>query len=52
MYVVDVTKMANAAPRAGLEPTSLLFRARLLPLHHVGFTDVTAIPTPTCLCNS
>ena len=28
--------MGNILPRAGLKPTSLAFRASVLPLHHVG----------------
>ena len=38
--VVGVMKMGNTVPRAGLEPTSLAFRASVLHLHHVGFPDV------------
>ena len=30
-------KMGNIVPRAGIEPTSLAFRASVLPVHHVGF---------------
>ena len=44
--------MGNIVARAGTEPTSLAFRARVLPLHRIGFPDVTAIPMPTCLCSS
>ena len=50
--VVGMMKMGNTVPRAGLEPTSLTFRASVLPLHHVGFPDVITIPTPTCLYSS
>ena len=50
--VVGVMKMGNTVPRAGLEPTSLALRASVLPLHHIGFPDVTTILTPTCLCGS
>ena len=42
-------KMGNTAPRAGVKPISLAFRASVLPLHHAGFPDVT---TPTCQCSS
>ena len=45
-------KMGNIVSRAKLEPTSLVFRASVLPLHHISFPNVTTIPTPTCLCNS
>ena len=34
--VAGVMKMGNTMPRAGLKPTSLAFRASVLPLHHVG----------------
>ena len=50
--VMGVTTMGNTVPRVGFEPTSLAFRASVLPLHHIGFPDVTTIPTPTCLCGS
>ena len=46
---MGVTKMGNIVPRAGIGPTSLAFRASVLPLCHIGFPDVTAIRTPTCL---
>ena len=49
---MGVMKMGNIVPRAGLEPTPLAFWASVLPLHHIGFPDDTAIPTPTCLCGS
>ena len=48
--IMGVMKMGNIVHRAGIEPTSLAFRASVLPLHHVGYPDVTTIPTPTCLC--
>ena len=41
-----------SVPRADLEPTSVAFQASVLPVHHVGFPDVTTIPTPTCLRGS
>ena len=50
--VVGVMKMGNTVPRVGLKPTSLSFRASMLPLHHVVFPDVTIIKTPTCPCSS
>ena len=50
--VVGVMKMGIIVPRAGLEPTSLAFRASVLLLHHVGFLYVIAIPMPTCLYSS
>ena len=34
--VVGVTKMINTVPRAGVKPTSLVFRTSALPLHHIG----------------
>ena len=33
--IMAVTKMGNTVPRAGIEPTSLIFRANVLPLHHI-----------------
>ena len=39
-HVMGVTKTGNAVPRAGFEPTSLAFRASVIPLHHIGFPDV------------
>ena len=50
--VMGVTKIGNTVPRAGFEPIYLTFRPSVLTLHHIGFPDVTAIPTPTCLCSS
>ena len=49
---MDLMKMGNIVPRAGLKATSLEFWASVIPLHHIGFPDVTAIPTPTGLCSS
>ena len=49
---MGVMTMGNTVPRAGLEPISLAFWASVLPLHHVGFPDVTTISTPTCLRSS
>ena len=48
--VMGLTKMGNIVPSTGLEPTSLAFRANVLPLQ-VGFPDVTTIPMYTCLCS-
>ena len=48
IYVVGVMKMGNIVPRVGLEPTSVAFRASVLPLHHLDFPDVITVPTPTC----
>ena len=36
IYVMGVRKMGNIVLRAGIKPTSLAFRASLLPLHQVG----------------
>ena len=47
--VVGVMEMGNIVPRAGLEPMPLAFWASVLPLHHLGFPDVTMI---ICLCSS
>ena len=45
-------KTGMIVTRAGLEPKSLSFWASMLPLHHVGFPEVTTIPMPTYLCDS
>ena len=34
--VTGVMKTGNIVSRAGFEPTSLAFRASVLPLHHIG----------------
>ena len=34
--IMAVMKMGNIVPRAGIKPTSLAFRASVLPLHHLG----------------
>ena len=34
--VIGVMKMVNIVPRVGIEPTSMEFRARVLPLQHAG----------------
>ena len=49
VIVVGVTKMGIIVPKAGLELTPLAFRASALPLHHIGFLNVTTIPMSTCL---
>ena len=33
---MGVTKMGNAVPRAGIEPTSLAIWASVQPLHNIG----------------
>ena len=35
--VMGVMKIGNTVPRVGLKPTSLAFRSRVLPSHHIGF---------------
>ena len=49
---VSVMKMENIVPRAEINPTSLAFRTSVLTITYVGFSDMTCIPTPTCLCSS
>ena len=50
MYVIvnvmSVMKMGNIVPRVGIKPTSLAFWTSVLLLHHIGFPDVTTVPTP------
>ena len=41
--VVDVMKMGNIVPRAGIEAASLAFQASVLQLHHVG-----SLNSPLC----
>ena len=48
--VMGMTKMGNIVPRAGLELTSLAFRASVLALHYVG--SLMSPLTPTCLYGS
>ena len=43
---MGVTKMGNIVPKAGLYPTSLAFRASILPLHHVGSVMSPLHPRP------
>ena len=50
--VVGVMIMGNILLGVGIRPISLVFRVSVLSLHHVGFPDVTNIPTPTCLYSS
>ena len=52
--VMGVMKMGNIVPGAGIKPTSLTFRARVLPstITPHRLPDVTTMPTPTCLCDS
>ena len=45
-------KMANTAPLAGIEPTSLAFWASVLTIKPRRFPYVTTLPAPTCLCGS
>ena len=49
---MGVMKMGNTMPRAGIDPTSMTFRDSVLPLHNIGFPDVTTIRILTCLCSS
>ena len=44
--VVGVIKMGNTVPWAGIEPTSLAFRASVLPLHHVDYLKSPLYPRP------
>ena len=39
-------KMRNTVPRAGLEPTSLTFRASVIVLHHIGSPMSLLYPCP------
>ena len=48
--VVGLMKMGNIVLRAALKPTFLEFQSRVLPLHHISFSDVTTMHMPTCLC--
>ena len=49
MRVMGVMKLGNTVPRVALKPTSLAFWAIVLPLHHIGFPDITTISIPTSL---
>ena len=44
--VMDVMKMENIVPRVGLEPTSLVFQASLLPFHHISSLTSLLYPRP------
>ena len=44
---MGVTKMGNIVHRMGIEPTSLAFRASVLPLHHVGSLISPLYPRPS-----
>ena len=48
---MGVMKMGNNVPRAGIEPTSLAFRACVNITPH-RLSDVTNIPTAACLCGA
>ena len=50
--IVGVMKMRNIVPRVGIKTHISGIPASMLPLHHIGFTDVTTIPTTICLCSS
>ena len=50
--VVDVMKMVNIAPRAGIKPISLAFRISVLINAQPWLPDVTTLPTHPCLCGS
>ena len=43
---MGVMKIGNIVPRAGFEPTSLAFRASVLPLHHMGSLMSPLYPHP------
>ena len=45
-YVVRVTKMGNIVSRVGIEPTSLVFQASVLPLHNVMSDTLMSILYP------
>ena len=45
-------KMGNIVPRAGIEPTSLAFRASVLTISPRSLSNMSHIPVPTCLCSS
>ena len=46
VIVIGVTKMRNSVIRAGLKPTSLVFRASVLPLHQAGTLMSPLYPHP------
>ena len=47
--VVGVMKMGNMTPKAGIERTSLAFRASILTITPPSLPYVNTLPTPTCL---
>ena len=47
--VVNVMKMRNIVPSAGIEPTSLAFQASVLTITPPRLPDVTTLPTATFL---
>ena len=49
---MGVMKMENVVPRVEIKPTSLALWASVLPLHPIGFPDVTTLPMSSCLCGS
>ena len=48
--IVGVMKMGNTVPRAGIEPTSLAFRAYVPPLHHIGSLISPRLPVYAAPC--
>ena len=44
--VVGVMEMGNIVPRAGIKPTSLVFRANVRQLHHLGSLMPPIYPCP------
>ena len=50
--VVGVMKIGNNVPRAGIEATSLAFRASAPTITPCRLPDVTLTPMPTCLCGT
>ena len=49
---MDVMKMGNIVPRAGIETTSLTFSVSVLTITPLSFPNVTSLPMSTCLCGS
>ena len=47
--VVGVMERRNIAPKAGIETTSLAFRANVLTITPPRLPAVTTLPTPTCI---
>ena len=48
-FVVGVTKMGTTMPRTGIEPTSLPFRASVVPLHNEGSLLSPLYPAHLCV---